>query len=286
MKNSSNRKKSKPTQAYSSISIAIVLFLVGLFMIIFLHARDLTNVIKEKIGIIIELSVESDKSDADAILADLKKLKSVKEESTVYIPKNEGWKLMNQGLNLTIPDDENPFLDIIRFNINAEYYSESNINKIINALKKNKNVNQVYHEDASIIHIKKNLNRLAIVLLGIGLIFVFLAIVIIRNTIRLSMYSDKEEIKTMQLIGAKRNFIKMPYIKSSVLVGFNGFVIAAALIFLALIASKMYIPDIWQILNFLFIIIALVIVLAIAIIIPAVVTNGAANKYLDEDVIH
>lgn len=281
---SNKRKKSKPTKAYSSISIAIVLFLLGLFVIIFLHANDLTNILKEKIGIIVELKEDAGQEEALSVINSIKSINSVKQESIVLISKSTGLENMNKGLQIKIDESENPFLDVVRFNIKAENYSQSLIEQIITSLEKDNNVSQVFYEDASISHIKSNLNKLAFILLCIGLVFVLLAIVIIRNTINLSMYADRHEIKTMQLIGAKWNFIKMPYIKSSILIGVNGFIIACVLIGVMLVLSNLYVMEIWNILNFIYVLIALLAVLLISIIIPAIVTNQAANRFLNQSI--
>ena len=121
---------------------------------------------------------------------------------------------------------------------------------------------------------------MAYAIFSIGLIFVFLAIIIIRNTINLSMYADRWEIKTMELLGAKWGFIKMPYIKTGVLVGFRAFIIAAISIMGLLILVNIYFPNIWEVVNFFYILISLGVIFILAIVIPAITTNSAADKYL------
>lgn len=278
------KNKSKPTQVYSSLSIAIVLFLLGLFGIVFFHAQDLTNILKERIGIIVEMDNSATEADKNSLMDMLKGQESILPESVIYISKMQGLEDINKGLSVKIEEADNPLLDVIRFNIKSAFYEEDKIASMVATLEKRPVVKNVFHEDASIHHIKKNLSRMALVLLGIGIIFIILAIVIIRNTIFLSMYADRHEIKTMQLIGAKWNFIKLPYIKTAVLVGLNAFFIALILLIAVLLLINVYVDDLWGILNFFYTGLALLIVLAVAVLIPAFVTNTAANKYLGQRV--
>lgn len=279
---SSENQKSKPTHFYSSVSIAIVLFLLGLFSILTLHAQDLTDILKERIGIIAELETSS--IDYKNIIAEIQQVPGVKPNSLEYIPKSTGLQQINEGLSIKIKPEENPLKDIIRFNISAEHYSEKTLLTAVKAVSNIKGVDQVFHEDASIDAIRSNLSRLATVILVIGLIFVFLAIVIIRNTINLRMYADRHEIKTMQLIGAKWNFIKIPYIKSAINIGLNAFFFAFIMILIVMFFVQFYLTEVWNILSIYHLILSFIVVLGFAIIIPALVANGATNKYLSHTV--
>jgi len=269
--------KSKPSHIYSSISVAIVMFLLGTFVLLLLHSHNLTNIIKEKMNIVCELE---NNSDHEAVLAMMKKQKEIRTESIVYIPKSEAVSTMSSNLKMNFDEAYNPFSDVITFNVKSADYDGGVLKNIKSKLESNANVQSVYYEDLTIQNIKSNLNKIAYVILSIGLIFVFLAIVIIRNTINLSMYADRWEIKTMELIGAKWGFIKMPYIKTGVLVGFRAFIIAAISIMGLLILVNIYFPNIWEVVNFFYILIALAVILVLGIVIPAITTNSAANRYL------
>ncbi len=272
--------KSKPTHIYSSISVAIVMFLLGTFVLLLLHSHNLTNIIKEKMNIVAELEKNA---DPDKIFTLLQSQSEIRKGSIKYIPKKEAISTMSSNLKMEFDEESNPFSDVVTFNIKSANYDSDILKKIKIALEKNDAVKSVYYEDLTIQNIKSNLNKVAYVILSIGLIFVFLAIVIIRNTINLSMYADRWEIKTMELIGAKWGFIKMPYIKTGVMVGFRAFIIAAISIMGLLILLNIYFPTIWEVVNFFYILTALGVILALAIIIPAITTNEAANKYLKKN---
>ncbi len=272
--------KSKPTHIYSSISVAIVMFLLGTFVLLLLHSHNLTNIIKEKMNIVAELEKDA---DSDEVIVLMKQQSAIRKETIKYIPKSEAIATMSNNLKMDFDEDSNPFSDVVTFNIKSADYNSDILKKIKLALEKDNNVQSVYYEDLTIQNIKSNLNKVAYAIFSIGLIFVFLAIIIIRNTINLSMYADRWEIKTMELIGAKWGFIKMPYIKKGVLVGFRAFIIAAISIMGLLILVNIYFPNIWEVVNFFYILISLGVIFVLAIVIPAITTNAAADKYLKKN---
>jgi len=277
----SNSTKSKPSHLYSSISVAIVMFLLGMFVLILLHSHNLTNLIKEKMNIVAELI---DQSDQDKILKTIKSVAEIRSNTVLYIPKEEAIQTMGSNLQINFDDQNNPFRDVIIFNVKAENYSIETLQSIKVKLEKLDGVTSVYYEDLTIKNIKSNLNKMAYTVFFIGLIFVFLAIIIIQNTINLSMYADRWEIKTMELVGAKWNFIKMPYIKTSVIVGFNAFILASLLIIVLLTVIYFKLPRVWEIVNIFYVVLSLGSIFLLSIIIPAITTNAATNKYLSKNI--
>jgi len=271
--------KSKPTSVYASISMAIVMFLLGLFILILLHSRNLTNIVKERMNIIAELNEDAQKEDA---IQKIKSVTGIKVESIQFIPKTEALTQMSDQLKMDFNNEENPFKDVITFNIAAKDYEDSALPVMKTQLEKSELIDHVYYEDLTISNIKRNLNKVAFFILIVSLIFVFLAIVIIRNTINLSMYADRWEIKTMELVGAKWSFIKMPYIKTGVIIGFKSFLLAVVLLSTLMGTIYFKAPDIWQIVNLFYFGLALLAILIVAVIIPAITTNAAAGKYLNK----
>jgi len=270
--------KSKPTHLYASLSIAIVLFLLGLFFIIFIHSQNLATLLKEKVNIVVELSDEADQKN---IAGKLKKNTHVIPTSVKYLPKDEGLKLMvgEEGLPL---GEENPLSDLLVFNVKATSYDEENLSKLKEVIAAEDGVSNVYFENMAIENIKTNINRVASVIFGLGLLFIFMAVVIIRNTINLSMYADRDEIITLERIGAKWSFIKLPYIKSSVLIGVKGFLIAVVSLAIIFVAVSINFPALWEVLNLFYILLSFILLFIVAVTIPALVSNSAANTYMTE----
>lgn len=277
----SKSTKSKPSHLYSSISVAIVMFLLGLFVLILLHSHNLTNLIKEKMNIVAELQ---DSADEDKLVEAIGSIAEIRSNSVSFISNEEALKTMGSSLQIEFDSENNPFRDVIIFNVKADHYSIHTLKSIKKEVESMDGIISVYYEDLTIQNIKTNLNKVAYVIFFIGLIFVFLAVIIIRNTINLSMYADRWEIKTMELVGAKWNFIKMPYIKTSVIVGFRAFLLAAILILTLLATIYLYLPRVWEVVDILFVLISLGSILVLSIIIPAITTNAASNKYLNKNI--
>jgi cell division transport system permease protein len=276
-----NSAKSKPSHIYSSISVAIVMFLLGLFVLILLHSHNLTNLIKEKMNIVAELSASVDNEKA---VQAVKSIPEIRTNTVTFIPKTEALKTMGSNLQINFDSQNNPFRDVIIFNVKAEHYSIETLKKIKSKLEKLDGFDSVYYEDLTIKNIKSNLSKVAYTIFFIGLIFVFLAIIIIQNTINLSMYADRWEIKTMELVGAKWNFIKMPYIKTGVIVGFKAFLLAAFLIIALLVLVYFKLPRMWEVINIFYVLVSLGVIFILSIAIPAITNNAASNKYLSKNI--
>lgn len=273
MNNKSN--KSKPTHLYASISIAVVLFLIGIFFIVFIHTQDLGNLLKEKVNVVVEMK---ENADGRAVLEKLRSNQQVVLASINHISKEDGLAFMTGGSDVDF-GGENPLRDLIVFNVKSTYYSDENLEKVKQVLLAEEEVSAVFYENMVLENIKANVNKFALVILILGLVFIFLAVIIIRNTINLSMYADRDEIQTLQRIGAKSRFIKMPYIKSSVLIGMKGWLMAVVLIVIILIGISVNFPNLWNSLNILYVLLSVAILAIVAVMIPAWVSNSAANSF-------
>ncbi len=273
--------KRKPSHFYTGISIAIVMFLMGLFLLLILHAHNLTNLIKEKINIVVELD---DSASIEDIKQKLNKLSEVKGGSIRFISKDDAIEIMKTSLNIKVDKEENPFKNVLLFNIKASKYSDKVLDDIKGKVERYDGVEQVYYESVTINALKRLVSGMAYIVLGIGIVFVIFSIILIRNMVNLSMYADRREIKTMQLSGAKSRFIKMPYIKTAIIIGLQGFFISLFLILLLLAVIYKYLPDVWDIIDYWYLLITVVVMAFLAVFIPGFTTNGAAEKYLQSEI--
>lgn len=277
MKNKSS--KSKPTHFYASISIAIVLFLLGLFFMLFVHTQDIANLLKEKVNIVVELE---EGAKQEALMEKLRANEIIISETVKFIPREQGLSFMTSGGD-EVYTGENPLRDLIVFNVKSTSYSDANLKKIADVLETQPGVSSVFYENMVLDQIRSNIRKVASVIFVLGIVFVFLATVIIKNTINLSMFADRAEIQTLERIGAKWGFIKMPYIKSSVLVGVRGYVIAGGMLAIMLVAVSVQFPELWRSLNMFYLLLSFILLFVVAVCIPAVVSNAAANRYLSEN---
>ncbi len=205
----------KPTQFYATASTTIVLVMLSFFLLLFLHSSRITNIAKENLNILVEVEDNLLDDQKNALLGILKEFKGVKLSSIVYIPKDAAKKQMSEEMSILDTSIVNPFKDVIKFNIESELYSEDLIKTIKDKLELEKGVLGVFHENENIKAMKANLLKISFGILMIAICFIILAVAIIFNTIKLTLYSDIKEIKTMQMVGAENEFIKKPYLKTA-----------------------------------------------------------------------
>ena len=272
----------KGSVIYAILSNTIVLVLIGFFSILYLHTNSITNLVKEKISILVELKSDSVKNDYKPLMKMIATNNKVIEGSVKYINKEFADTIIGLDISKNLETVGNPFHDIVSFNIKAEFYSESNILKIKNELKKRSEVFDVFYEHVVIDNLKSNLKSISFIVLILSLVFVVLAIIIIFNTINLSLYADRWEIKTMEIIGARDSFIRQPYIKIAGNIALKSFGIAAFLL-LAIVAYIYFnYNDFSVVINWFYIIISIIFIFIISIAITVISTVSIVNKYLSK----
>lgn len=205
--------KKKPTQFYATLSTSIVLVLIAVFLLVFFHADNIENIVKENVNILVELQDNIPSGQKTHLKKIISEFPEVKKTSVELVDKSQAMTLMAGENNIVSVLDENPFKDIIKFNLKYEYYNDKTIDKIKKEIEWEKGVLGVYHESESLNMIKSNLNKVSLGILVLAVCFIVLAMAIIFNTIRLTLYSDLKEIQTMQMVGAQTFFIKRPYLR-------------------------------------------------------------------------
>ena len=219
--NNNKTTKRKPKYYTSIISVSLVLFLLGLFGFIALNINTLDRYFKENIEISIEIKNDTEDSDIAAFREALIEEDYFKNGSMEFVTKEEGAKFMQKAFG----DDfvkyglENPLLDIIHFNIKAKHLSEENLARIKKELSEEEIVDNVFYEEVQVANVTSNVYKLGGITLIIGICFALIAFVLINNTVRLALYSNRFTIKNMQLVGATEQFIAKPYARRGIING-------------------------------------------------------------------
>lgn len=208
-------KNSKPTQFYATISTSIVLVLIALFLLIFFHSSNITNIVKENINILVELEDRLPSGEIESIKKSLAQYDGVIASSIQFVGKDDALTQMSKELNISQNAEDNPFKDLIKFNLTNTAYSEEKIKEIKTGIELEKGVLGLYYENDSVDLVKTNLEKISLGILILAFCFVVLALAIIFNTVRLTLYSDIKQIKTMQMVGADNGFIKRPYLRAA-----------------------------------------------------------------------
>lgn len=268
---------------YAVFSSTIVLILLGLFLLLFLHINSITNILKEKINVLVELNDGVSKGEMQQVIKKISEHDYVLKETVKYIPKSDAYKVMDKSMTGDTSGIGNPYKDMIVYNIQSIHYSEENLKKVADFVGNIPGVKEVFYENVLIDNIKANLKKISFIILIISLIFVALAIIIIYNTVNLSLYADRFEIKTMEIIGARDGFIRQPYIKLAGNIAIKSFVMSATIILSILVAAWKYLDGMKDIINWYITGFVFIALFVFALVITVSATIRIVNKYLHKE---
>lgn len=204
------------------VSIALVLFLVGLLGLIVLKTNSITKHFKEKVAITVFLNDNAKDSDVETLQAELKKKEYAK--TITYISKEEAAKIYSEDIGENFLEflGENPLKNAIDISLKSEFVTPEIMANIEKELVLRNIVSEVTYDKPLIELLSKNINRLSFWMLIFSALFTLIAVVLINGSIRLSVYSKRFTIKTMQMVGATKRFIRLPFILQSVKLGIIG----------------------------------------------------------------
>ncbi len=274
------RRKLRSSYFTTIISIALVLFVLGIIGLLLLNANRLSTYVKENLGFTILLKDNA----RNAEVKRLEKLLTTSDfiKSTEYIDKDRAAKELEDELGEDFVDflGYNPLLSSIDVKLYAEYTSPDSIAKIEKMLLEFPQIKEVYYQKNLVHLVHKNVNRISLVLSIFAILLLTIAIALINNTIRLSVYSKRFLIRTMQLVGATKGFIRKPFLARGIIHGFMGAAIAIVLLAGLIYVTSKELAEVvgFQNLDLIFILFGLVIVLGI--LITFISTYFSVNKYL------
>ncbi len=270
----------------SLMSIALVLFLLGVFALLMMHAQKLSNHLKENIGFEVVMNSNVKEAKILQLQRELDSMPAVK--STEYITKEEAIRRLSEDLGEDflqwLGNEENPLLPSIDVRFNANYANNDSIAAIQAQLLKNSDVKDVYYQKSLVGLINQNVNRIGIALMVASLVLLIIAITLIRNTIRLSIYSKRFLVRSMQLVGATPAYIRRPFIRNGILQGFFGGLLADALLALLLYGLTTRIPELTFVQDYTIIIGIFVGIIVLGMLLGGISTRLALRKYLHADV--
>lgn len=208
------------------ISIGLVLFLLGLLGILVLNTKKAADYFKEQIPLSIYLKDSAKKVETDQLEKTLRMAEYTK--SVNFVSKEEAAAIQKKEMG----DDfleflgYNPLQNSIDVHFNAEYVSSEQIAEISNELKSKDFIDDVDYDEPLVSIVNKNVQRISFWVLVISGIFLFIAVLLINSSIRLSVYAKRFTIKTMQMVGATKSFIRKPFIWNSMKLGILGSLLA------------------------------------------------------------
>jgi cell division transport system permease protein len=238
-------QKRRLQSSYLSVilSIAFVLFLLGLFGLLVLNTKKITDYFKEQTSMTIFLNDAVDNQTIKNLQTILKSEDYTK--SIKYISKAEAAEIAKKENGEDFMDflGYNPLKNSIDLYLNADFVSPEKMNEIEEQLIKNDAVFEVSYDKSLIKLLTQNVKRISLWVLIFSSLFSFIAMILINNSIRLSVYSKRFTIKTMQMVGATKRFIRRPFVWNSVKLGAIGSFVAVVTLFVVLYYMNDYFPE-------------------------------------------
>ncbi len=262
------------------VSVSLVLFLLGVLGLVLINAKELADYFRENLSFSVMLNDDAKEADIRMLQKDLDGKLYVK--STEYVSKDQAAAKMEEDLGEDFINflGDNPLPPSIDVYLYANYTSPDSVAKIEKYVLEYPFVKEVYYQESLLFLINENVRKISLFLLIISSFLFLIALTIINNTIRLAIYSRRFIIRTMQLVGATRSFIRRPFLLQSALHG-----LLAALIAMGLLMGLLYLIEKEFLLMFTFESTDLLILLGIALIVTGVLINiistfFSVNRYL------
>ena len=239
MKDSRRQKRKLGSFPFLSVIFSITLSLVvmGIFGIAFIYLKTLTSIVQSNV----EIQVYLDKSIRDHDVKRLEKIMTTRPyirsddatENIKFISKETAAEVFirDTGEDFTKFLGDNPLRDAFSVKIINQYQSVDSLKTIEIDLMRLPGVYEIVFQESLIASINKNLRKIGILLLGMTLILLVAVIVLINNTIRIALFSQRFLIRSMQLVGATKGFIRWPFLKRSLIYGLVSGVLASGIIF-------------------------------------------------------
>lgn len=264
----------------STISISLVLVLLGITILILFMGNGLSRFVKENMSFNVMLSTDVSDNEITRIRKGLDAQPFVK--SSRFISKEEAKEQLIKDLG---EDPEellgyNPAQDCIEIFLHSEYANSDSIAVINGVIRQDTNVTDLLYQQEAIDLINENLSKVMAVLLILAAILLFISFTLIRNTIRLSVYSKRFLINTMKLVGATGGFIRKPFVVNNIITGIIAGIIANLIIFGMITYFSREYADVQPIITRIDLAIVFGLVILLGVVITTVATAFAVNRYL------
>jgi len=262
------------------IIISIVLFLFGVLGLSVISIKSVGNSFKEKLTVSIYLKDDIKNVEINQLKNSLAMASYIK--NIEFISKDEAAIFMKEEYGEDFIDDigYNPLVNSIDINIKANYINNRILDSISTKILENKFIDDIIYDRDLISIMNKNLNKIAFWILPASIVFTLIAFIIINSSIRLSIFSNRHTIKTMQMVGATKYFIRKPFIIKNIKLSLISSIIASIGLAI-LIAYINQTISIMEILNISLLAILFVIIIVLGIIISWTSTYFATQNILN-----
>lgn len=244
-----SRPRKKKLGSYPTLlvvfSITLALVVTGLFGLLLLHAHKLGETVRGNLEVQVYLDRDLPETELLRLQQDLAGLPYVAEQNGKpqlhFVSKEEGARQLLQTTGEDFHNflDDNPLRDAYVLNIRPEFTDSASLRQLSRSLEQQRGVFEVQYPKSLYASINQNLARVSLLLLAFAAVLVLAVVILINNTIKLAMFSQRLLIRSMQLVGATRFFIRQPFIRRATWQGLASGLLAA-LVLLGLLQYAYY----------------------------------------------
>ncbi len=276
-------QKRRLISSYFSVvlSVFLVLFLLGMLGLFIINSKKLADDFRENIAMTVFFKKEANDTIIKSFDAELKKAPFAK--TFEYVSKDAAAKQHTDiiGEDFVTFLGENPLQNSFDIHLKADYVYKDSIAKVESQLRKNPMISDIVYDKQLVNLVNDNIKKVSMWILIISGFFTIIAVLLINSSLRLSIHSNRFIIKTMQMVGATKAFIRKPFVLRSVRLGMIG----AGLAIVALIGVLIYLesnfPDLGLLDDQLLIALVLISVFALGVLITWVSTYFATQRFLN-----
>ena len=278
-----NYQRRKLISSYVSvvISIALVLFLLGCLGVLLINSKRMADHFKENVAISIFLQDDTKNIEVEELKNSLAMADYTKK--AVYVSKEDAADEMEAETGESFTDflGYNPLKNSIDVYLNADFVNNSAITEIVNTLSQKEFIEDITYDEVLVDLMNDNVRKISFWVLIASIIFAVIAMLLINSSIRLAVYSKRFIIKTMQMVGATKSFIRRPFIWRSVQLGILGSLFALAGIAVVLYYLNMSFPELNMLRNPVLLGGLFIVIFGVGIIITWVSTFIATQRFLN-----
>lgn len=277
---SGGTKRLQSSYFSSIISIALVLFMLGLLGTLVLDARKISDYVKEHVQLNVYLNDDVSDQEISAFQSLLEKEPAIR--SVRYVSKEQALDSLKKelGSDATGMLDINPLPSSFELKLKAEYTGNETLKNLAAGIQQNKMVREVTYRQTEIDKMNENFQVIAVGMLLICALLFFIAVALINSTIRIAMYAKRFLIKSMQLVGATKGFIRKPFLARAFMHGLYAGLIACILLGAILYLVHTRLPDLVQIQDLKMIGSLFLGIIVLGVLLSVISTFFAVNRYL------
>lgn len=263
------------------VSVFLVLFLLGMLGLFILNSKRLSENFKENIPMTVFFKTDANDSVFKAFDAELKASKFAKDYK--FVSKEDAAKEHEKTLGENFVEylGANPLYNSYDIHLKADYVTNPGFSRAESQIRANPMVTDVVYDKQLITLVNDNIKKVTFWVLIVSGIFAVISFLLINSSLRLSIYANRFIIKTMQMVGATKGFIRKPFIKRSIILGIIGSVLAVLILLGVLFYLDTNFPALEVFKDLDLTIIVLVGVLALGILITWISTYFATQRFLN-----